>query len=40
MSRNLIGIWPGFAYDVPINRRRALGITSLLLNDPAAIRWC
>ncbi len=38
MSRNLIGIWPGFAYDVPINRRRALGVTSLLLNDPAAIR--
>ncbi len=36
--RNILEIWPDFAFDVDFNRRRSLGVDGLLLNDPADIR--
>ena len=35
---NVIAAWPREAYEAPLLQRRFLGRTSLVLNDPAAIR--
>lgn len=36
--RNTLGNWSRNAFDIPYGRRKVLGVDSLLVNDPAAIR--
>lgn len=36
--RNTLGNWSKNAFDIPFGRRKVLGVDSLLVNDPAAIR--
>jgi cytochrome P450 len=38
LSRNTLSTLPDYAFDVLINRRRVLGIDSMLVNDPGGIR--
>ena len=37
-SRNTVSTLPDYAFDVLINRRRVLGIESMLVNDPDGVR--
>src|SRR5215467_2086046 len=37
-QRNSIEIFPGYAFEVPLARRRLLGIDAVLVNDPAGVR--
>ncbi|HRD77007.1 MAG TPA: cytochrome P450 [Hyphomicrobiaceae bacterium] len=37
-ARSNLDIWPDYAFDVPFNGRRVLGVESVPLNDPEAIR--
>ena len=37
-SRDTLSTWPDYAFDVPINRRRILGIDGVLINDPDGVR--
>ena len=37
-SRNTVSTLPDYAFDVLINRRRVLGIESMLVNDPEGVR--
>ncbi len=36
--RDTLSTWPNYAFDVPINRRRILGIDGILINDPEGVR--
>jgi cytochrome P450 len=36
--RDTLSSWPDYAFDVPINRRRILGVDSILINDPEGVR--
>lgn len=36
--RSNLAIWPDYAFDVLVNRRTTLGLTALLVNDPAWVR--
>ena len=36
--RSNLGIWPDYAFDVLVNKRTTLGLTALLVNDPAWLR--
>jgi cytochrome P450 len=38
VQRNSIAIFPGYAFEVPLARRRLLGIDAVLVNDPAGVR--
>jgi cytochrome P450 len=37
-QRNSIGIFPNYAFDVPVARRTLLGVDAVLINDPEGIR--
>jgi cytochrome P450 len=37
--RNSLAIWPDYAFDVPFRRNKLFGIESVLINDPAGIRY-
>ena len=37
-QRNSIEIFPSYAFEVPLARRRLLGIDAVLVNDPAGVR--
>ena len=37
-QRNSIEIFPGYAFEVPLARRKMLGIDAMLINDPAGVR--
>jgi cytochrome P450 len=37
-QRNSIAIFPDYAFDVPIARRKLLGVDAVLINDPEGIR--
>lgn len=36
--RSNLAIWPDYAFDVLVNKRTTLGLTALLVNDPALVR--
>ncbi len=38
VARSTLSIWPNFAFDILVNKRTMLGITSLLVNDPEGVR--
>ena len=38
MTRNMLGVWPDHAFDVLVSRSKVLGLESLLVNDPDAVR--
>lgn len=33
-----LSIWPNFAFDILVNKRTTLGVTSILVNDPEGVR--
>src|SRR5215467_6323647 len=37
-QRNSLEIFPDYAFEVPLARRRLLGIDAVLVNDPAGVR--
>ena len=38
VARSNLSIWPDFAFDILVNKRTMLGITTLLVNDPGGVR--
>jgi cytochrome P450 len=36
--RSSLSIWPDFAFDILVNKRTTLGVTSILVNDPEGVR--
>ena len=38
MLRSNLAIWPDYAFDVMVNKRTTLGLTAVLVNDPAWAR--
>jgi hypothetical protein len=37
-QRNSIGIFPDYAFHVPVARRTLLGVDAVLINDPEGVR--
>ncbi len=37
-GRSSLSLWPKYAFDVPFNVNKALGLTSVLINDPEGIK--
>lgn len=37
--RNSLAIWPDYAFDTAFNRNTLFGIESVLINDPAGVRY-
>ncbi len=38
VMRSSLAIWPDFAFDILVNKRTLLGVTSVLVNDPEGVR--